>query len=271
MPTKSPDEDAGTRKLPESDIKPPALVLDDEETVKEVLSETQTPISMAPSTSVPKVPIQLTPTLRNSKLTSKVQLEPNDRLKETVEEEQEEISVVSGTYSISGSFSTTTVNDGDEGGEVNQRMIHQSPAKKRSNNSRVNARAKYGGLRSLESSNSREVTRGHRSPGLSSQGQSRPRPVQGRTGTVQQRNVGRRDRDWQGLVDCSAQKIGSPAAVSEVIRHRKTAVSGMTGHPGERSRVRKIEESKKIENHDGAVSRESLDNPRVSLECFIFL
>lgn len=275
-PTKSPDEDAGTRKAPVSDVKggakPPAVVLDDEETVKEVLSETQTPISMAPSTSVPKIPIQLTPTLRNSKLTSKVQIEPNDHLKETIEEEHEEVSVVSEMYSISGSFSTTTINDGVEDGEVNQRMIHKSPAKKRSISSRVNARAKYGGPRSLESSNSsREITRGRRFSGLSSQGESRPGPGQGRTAIVPRRNVGHRDRDWQGLVEYSTQRIGSPAAVSEVIRHRKTAVSGVTGHPGELSRVRKLEESKKIENNDGAVCRESLDNPRVSLECFIFL
>lgn len=278
-PTKSPDGDASTRKLPESDVKgganPPASVLDEEETVKEVLSETQTPISMAPSSSAPKIPIHYTPTLRNSKLSSKVQLEPSDRLKETIkEEEQEEISVVSEMYSVSGSFSTTTVNDGEESGEVNQRIsIHHSQANKRSNNSRVNARAEHGGLRSLQSSsNSRDTARSYRSPGPSSQVKSRPRPAQGRTAIVQRRNVGRRDRDWQGLVERSAQRIGSPAAVSEVIKeHQRTTVSGVTGHPGERSRVRKLEEIKKIENHDGAVSRESLDNPRVSLECFIFL
>ncbi|KAL8131315.1 hypothetical protein AgCh_007299 [Apium graveolens] len=251
-PTTSPDEDAGIRRLPESAVNPTALALDDEETVKEVLSETQTPISMAPSTSVhkAKIPIQRTPTLRNSKLTSTV---------DTIEE-QEEISVVSEMYSISGSFSANTVNGGEEDGEVNQRVVHRSPAKKRSNNSRVNAGAKYGGVRSLESTNSREINRNLRSHGLSSQGESRPRPAQGRTGIVQRRNVGRRDRDYQ-----------TPAAASEVIRHRKTAVSGVAGHPGERSRVRKLEESKKMENHNGAVCRESLDNPRVSLECFIFL
>ncbi|KAK1405369.1 neurofilament medium polypeptide-like [Heracleum sosnowskyi] len=274
-PTKSLDEDVSTRKLPDSDVKggakPPGLVLEEEETVKEVLSETQTPISMAPSTSVPEIPIQLTPTLRNNKATSKVQLEPSVRFKESIKEEQEEISVVSEMYSISGSFSATTVNDGDDCGEVNQRKIHRSPAKKRSNNSRVNARAKYGGLRSLESSNSREISRGLRSPGPSSQVKSRPRPAQGRTAIVQQRSVGHRDRDWQGLVESSAQRLGSPAAVSEVMRHQRTAVSGVTRHPGDQSRVRKLEERKRIENLDGAVSRESLDNPRVSLECFIFL
>lgn len=267
-PTKSLDQDVGTHKLPESRVKggapSPALVVE-EETVKEVLSETQTPISMPPTACVPKIPIT-----NVSSLTCEPQRRPNDRLKEPVQE-QEEISVVSEIYSIGGSFSTTTINDGEEGGEVNQRTIHHSPAKKRYN-SRVIAGAKYAGLRSLESSDSRKVTRGHRSPAPSSQVKSRP--AQGRTASMvlQRRNVGRRDRDWrQGLVEGSTERLGSRAAVSEVIRERRRAVPSVTGNLDARSMVRKLEESKRIESHDGTVSRESLDNPRVSLECFIFL
>lgn len=179
--------------------------------------------------------------------------------------------MISNMYSISGSFSTTTVNDGDEGGgEVNQRMVYNSPAKKNSN-SREIARTKYGGVRSLESSNSRKTARGQRF--LTPSSQVKSRPAQGRTAMVQRRSVGRRDRGCQGLVECSARRLGSPAAVSELIGRQRTAVSSEleTGHPGGRSRGRKVQECKRIENQDGAVSRESLDNPRVSLECFIFL
>ncbi|KAL1821681.1 hypothetical protein ACET3Z_016550 [Daucus carota] len=232
-PAKPPDHNAvAARNLPEKEV------VDQEETVKEVLSETQTP-SLA-------------------KIGNTTDENNSDDVKKPIEEEPE-TSFVSEMYSISGSFSATTIHDGDEAGEVNQRIVH-----KRSS-CRVNARAKRGGLRSPEPSNPRV----NKSPGPKNQ-ELKSRPARGRTAcsALPRRNV--------GLVERSSQRsVASSSAASQVIRSRRPAVSSsvsrVTGCPGGRSQVRKLEESRGVEDDEGAFSRESLDNPRVSLECFIFL
>uniref|UniRef100_A0A165Z5U2 Uncharacterized protein n=1 Tax=Daucus carota subsp. sativus TaxID=79200 RepID=A0A165Z5U2_DAUCS len=207
-PAEPPDHDAvATQNFPEKEV------VDQEETVKEVLSETQTP-----STSLAKIG---NTTHENN----------SDGVKKPVEEEPE-TSFVSEMYSISGSFSATTIHDGDEAGEVNQRIVHLSPAKKRSS-CVVNARAKRGGLRSLEPSNPRVITKGYKSPGPSSE-VLKSRPARGRTAcsTLPRRNV--------GLVEGSGRRsVASSSAASQVIRSRRPAVSssvsGVTGCPGGRS------------------------------------
>ncbi|KAL8126760.1 hypothetical protein AgCh_013880 [Apium graveolens] len=238
---------------------------EEEETVKEVLSET--PISKLP----PPLP-QITNAKPNPDVKPK-KIEPTNLTKPTEEELAivSEISEASEFCSFSGSFSTTTVNEKDDG-EVTQRVGPRSPAK-------TPRKCSYSG----------EV-RKERGPTRSRRGGQVVRPsrpaVPGRNSTTpQRRNVGptsgtvRRDSG-----EVSLRRSRSPAPRGErggpggksVGQKGVTGKAVVTGQAGSKSPVRKVDESqRKVEKQDDVVSgengSESLENPLVSLECFIFL
>ncbi|KAK3039536.1 hypothetical protein RJ639_027680 [Escallonia herrerae] len=234
--------------LPESgpdarDPPPPPPVLE-EETVKEVLSETPMPKSPTPvvadSTKRPKV--------QEVKVESLAPANPTDEI----------VSEVSEICSFSGSFSTTTVTEvrDDDGGEVTQR-VRKSPAK-------IPRKRPYSG----------EVPR-------SPVGKSAPSPVSARTVTGQRWNAGPASVIRRDSGEGSGRRSRSPVRRREAgprrnVRYRSpTGGAAATGGSGGRSPARIAGDGKKViekANDDvKAETSESLDNPLVSLECFIFL
>lgn len=184
-----------------------------------------------------------------------------------------EISEASEMCSFSGSFSTTTLNEKDEG-EVTQRVVPRSQAKtprKRSYSGELHG-PRDRGLRS-------PARRSAPSPVKRNQMRSRP-AAQGRTTkTVQRRNVGPANGSRRDAGEASVQRSRSPAPRGEMVPGRnvgyKTPASSMTGNLGGWSPVRKVVDAEELEKRDdgvsGVESNESLENPHVSLECFIFL
>ncbi|WOG91743.1 hypothetical protein DCAR_0310993 [Daucus carota subsp. sativus] len=239
---------------------------EEEETVKEVLSET--PISKPP----PPPPQITNPNPRPDVKPKKI--EPIGVTKPTEQEISlvSEISEASEFCSFSGSFSTTTVNEKDDG-EVTQRVGPRSPAK-------TPRKCTYSGEVKRERGPTRSKRGGHSQVVRSS------RPVaQGRANTTpHRRNVGltsgavKRDSG-----ELSLRRSRSPAPRGEkggpggrTVGQRGVTGGGVTGQAGGKSPVRKVDESqRKVEKQDDAVlgenGSESLENPLVSLECFIFL
>lgn len=244
--------------LPQSP--PPAP--EEEETVKEVLSET-------PISKPPPPPSQITTTNPNPD----IKIKKNEPINLSKPTEQEltavsEISEASEFCSFSGSFSTTTLNEKDDG-EVTQRMGPRSPAK-------TPRKCTYSG----EVRKERGPTRSKRGGGGGQLVRSSRPAVQGRTNTTpHRRNVGptngvvRRDTG-----EVSSRRSRSPAPRGErggpgkSLGQKCVTGSGVTGQASCKSPVRKVEKVEK--ENDGVLGEngnESLDNPLVSLECFIFL
>ncbi|KAK3008760.1 hypothetical protein RJ639_013620 [Escallonia herrerae] len=230
------------------DPPPPPPVLE-EETVKEVLSETPMPKSPTPvvtdSTKRPKV--------QEGKVESLAPANPTDEI----------VSELSEICSLSGSFSTTTVTEvrDDDGGEVTQR-VRKSPAK-------IQRKRPYSG--ELH----RTTERGARSPVRSA-----PSSVPARTVTGQRWNAGPASGIRRDSSEGSGRRSRSPVTRREAgprrnVRNRSPTVAAATGGSSGRSPARIAGDGKKViekANDDvKAETSESLDNPLVSLECFIFL
>uniref|UniRef100_A0A5B6YU44 Serine/arginine repetitive matrix protein 1-like n=1 Tax=Davidia involucrata TaxID=16924 RepID=A0A5B6YU44_DAVIN len=235
----------------------------EEEIVKEVLSETP----------IPKPPTP-TPTLIKHNNNNKrpevpeVKIEATTAIKPT-EDIISEISEVSQMCSFSESLSTTTLTEKrEDDGEVTQR-VHKSPAK-------VPRKRPYSGeLSGRKERGPRYPARRSSEPSPEKRNHITSRSAQGQTMTTKRRNVGpppnglRRD-PGEGFGRRSRSPVtrgepGPPRPVS-----RKSPSSSTTG----RSPVGTAENGGKLEKRNDDVPpepSESLENPLVSLECFIFL
>ncbi|XP_059661096.1 uncharacterized protein LOC132307349 [Cornus florida] len=224
---------------------PPPL---EEETVKEVLSET--PTRKPP---VPKFEDE------DEKTTAKHNnVDKNPPLMTT-----EDISEVSEICSFSETVSTTTFtdkrDDEDDDGEVRQRVVNRSPAKFRNRSFTGDVPARKERLVGKSPTRKSEASPGRVRPviskdrrGLVTKGQRR----------VSGDNPGRRSRSPATRTDVGGKRSG----VGEMPSARKSpdrVRSEMSG------KIQKVEES----GREGPTSTtsESLENPLVSLECFIFL
>ncbi|KAL3509440.1 hypothetical protein ACH5RR_028841 [Cinchona calisaya] len=298
QPLKKPDKCGGA---PPS--KPPLpLVPVEEETVKEVLVLSETPI---PTPTVPDVVEKKnsyrykSPENQELKVQSMAEIKPVEESTAVIKPAEDiisEISEHSELCSFTESFSTTTTAatgtglEKREGGEeVNQR----SPMRVR--RKRENAGDITGGReRSVRSPARRAVPSPEkRKPVVSS------RPVHGRGMASQRRNLGVGVGPPNGLRrdsgEGSARRSRSPVTRGQMgsrqnqnVRHRSPGLSE-NSRTGGRSPARaldsgvKVEKSKddvvlpessKVEKRNDDVpdeAGESLENPLVSLECFIFL
>lgn len=216
----------------------------EEETVKEVLLET--PVvpkaderikGMSPANREWKVEVGSTPVIHGN----------SDPPRKDDEEIVSEVSEMSEMCSYSESFSNATAQekkDDDEDGVVNQRP----PPRKR--------RAHTGGRGRGE----RVAARRAGAPSPERRGQVAPlRPVRGKPMAAQPRNVADENGRRRDLGEGSGRRSRSPVRRAEVDAQRNASdvKTPATGEPS--NDVVSAEEA------------ESLENPVVSLECFIFL
>lgn len=287
---------------------PVAPVPVEEETVKEVvLSETTTVVAKPPPSppSVEKVNAGVVkwPPENNHEFkvvvdvhTSPDEVKPREApvvLVKPAEDIVSEISEQSELCSFTESFSTTTTTatafeKRDDGEEVTQRSPVKYRRKRPNTGDTVGFRE-----RNVRSPARRAVPSSpeKRRPVMSS------RPVQGRTMTGgQRRNIGPPNGLRRDSGEGSARRSRSPVTRGEVGSRRnikyKSPSLGENGKPGGRSPARAVVENQngggKVERQNDTVVREnretekqnddaskgngeSLENPLVSLECFIFL
>uniref|UniRef100_A0A5B7BHC6 Serine/arginine repetitive matrix protein 1-like n=1 Tax=Davidia involucrata TaxID=16924 RepID=A0A5B7BHC6_DAVIN len=236
-PKTSPDvvDTKGSRDPPS--LSPPP----EEESVKEVLSETP----------IPKPPPN------NKKIEATAAIKPPEEI-------ISEASEVSEICSFSEGLSTTTREDD---GEVNQR-VHKSPARV------PRQRPYYGEFAGRKERGPRSPARSETSPEKRSCiTSSRSAQGQTTTTTTKRLNVGPPNGIRREPGEGSGWRSRSPAAGPRPVRH-KSPSSTTTGRSGDRSPVVTAENGGKLEKPDGDMSPEtgeSLENPLVSLECFIFL
>ncbi|KAJ4981626.1 hypothetical protein NE237_032463 [Protea cynaroides] len=265
--------------------------LSEEETVKEVLSETPTPkpsfrnveTQKIPKPSIPKIEKEKKPSppptpLPLPSFPKKIEEEVAKRAKPSPDPSQvvEEISEVSDMCSLSETVSTTTIGEryGVEDGEVRQR-VDRSPAKiprKRLVSGELPARTERGGksspARRLDPSpgrrNDNNATKPsqihHQSTRDTNGGYIRRRQIPSCSSGGVRRDLG----------ESSGRRSRSPATRPALERSPSSkAVRSPARIPtlgqdnGERS-----EEAKEEGNFP---TNESLENPLVSMECFIFL
>ncbi|XP_059623152.1 uncharacterized protein LOC132266311 [Cornus florida] len=240
----------------------PPLPFLEEETVKEVLSETPTP-----KPSLPKKIEDEEKKINEPKLAlHKVQEEDdyNNVDKKPLRVNAEEISEI---CSLSESVSTTTVTEKreDDDGEVRQR-VNRSPAKFRNRS--------FSGVLSGKGDGAvgkSPVRRSEPAPG-----RVRPRPRPTKEGRVL-----KTDRQRMDSGDSFHRRPRSPATCSDTGGKRPglgRTPSGRRSSGNSPARVRsnipertrKMEETK-AESKSPPTTNELLENPLVSLECFIFL
>ncbi|KAL6991005.1 hypothetical protein U1Q18_009126 [Sarracenia purpurea var. burkii] len=231
----------------------------EEETVKEVLSET--PATKPP---VPKSEDEE----RKGVSSSRPALNKIHEKEEKIVEKKmplmltEEVSEISEICSLSESVSTVTEKRENEDREVNQR-VDRSPAKFRNLafSSERNERAASG---------KSPARRFEPSP-------SRVRSVSGK----ERRTLATNGRRWDSG-ESSGRRSRSPATRGtegggpRAARGRSPSAGKTRKSPGRvradpPEKTRKIEESKEIAESPAPTANESLENPLVSLECFIFL
>ncbi|KAL4585126.1 hypothetical protein LXL04_009741 [Taraxacum kok-saghyz] len=255
------------KPTPASHSPPPAF---EEETVKEVLSET--PI-------VPKAPPPVT--VDHPQILHSEERDAVDLTKKPSDEVQENVSEMSEMYSYSESYSaatTATVVDArkdeiemEEEGEVTQKVKIRSPPAKRVLRKRPMVTS--GELAGKNERVTRPAARRQMAPSPEKKRQSPSRT----TANVQRnRNVGQPNENRREVM---ARRSRSPAVRGEAGQRRNTRERS----PAEKSRdvmpvkAVEFEEKSPVEKTDdgGALPEppltESLENPLVSLECFIFL
>ncbi|KDP24174.1 hypothetical protein JCGZ_25831 [Jatropha curcas] len=255
---------------------PPSL---EEETVKEVLSET--PIPKPPQTQTTPLTQQKiaeTPTVQEPKSQPQT-FTNNKRIKEEKDEEEvertPEVSQASelcslDTYSTAttATTTTTTVTEIREDEVTSKKRVNRSPAK-------VPRKRPYNGER-------------ERGPKLPARMERPPvkRELSGQARSGQRNNVGS-SRVGRDLGERSGRRSRSPAtrtSASGALKGRAggspwklngkslTAKSGdKPVEEGEGSEGKKVEKSENDNVSMQQQGNESLDNPLVSLECFIFL
>lgn len=283
---------------------PPApLPVVEEETVKEVVLSETTVVAKPPSPAEEKVNADVVKWSPESNHEFKVvvdvhtsdEVKPREApvvLVKPAEDIVSEISEQSELCSFTESFSTTTTTatafeKRDDGEEVTQRSPVKYRRKRPNNGDMVGFRE-----RNVRSPARRAVPSSpeKRRPVMSS------RPVQGRAMTGgQRRNTGPPNGLRRDSGEGSARRSRSPVTRGEVgsrrnIRYRSPSL-GDNGKPGGRSPARAVvenqnggkmerqndtvvKENREMEKQNDDASRgngESLENPLVSLECFIFL
>ena len=244
----------------------------EEETVKEVLSETpkwKPAIARLETPEKPLGPLEK-PGFEESKEETKIE-------KPLPVEKVEEISEISEVCSWSESMSTTTITDNREETEEIRKRVNGSPAKMRKNRSFSDD---FAGRRDRTMGMSPTRRGSEQSPGRKNVGSMRrvlsrdqPGHAISNKGTRNEPhrrdpgdNSGRRSRSPATRTDNGITKsiVGrSPSA-----RRTNRSPARVRSHPPE-SGHRKAESSSMEEKWSSA--NESLENPLVSLECFIFL
>ncbi|XP_058073230.1 uncharacterized protein LOC131221941 [Magnolia sinica] len=221
----------------------------EEETVKEVLPETSKP-------SIPKFEEE----------------DENEKKAPIVINGCDEISEISDLCSLSESVSTTTMTekkgeDGDDGEVEMRRVENRSPAKfqrKRSVPGDFTGRRDRGGKSPARRS---EPSPGRRTPGREQTNRARiPAGNHGFRRDVGE-NSGRRSRSPATRAERNAaarRDLGRSPSARKTGRSPARIPAGLADEGGRRPAERK---------EDGGVppANESLENPLVSLECFIFL
>ncbi|XP_057963204.1 uncharacterized protein LOC131154438 [Malania oleifera] len=271
-------------------------VLVEEETVKEVLSETPTAtksgslavkVEEEKKPSVPKPycakpPLQMINDEKLSDTPNPPFLKVEDEIMscipkpslQKIEAEvamvNSEISEVSEICSVSESVSTTTITEGRDEEEV-RRRVDRTPVKFPRNRSFSGEMGRPGRDRGVRKSPVSPARRQEPSPGRARSGLSRQA---GQT-------AGRRDGIRRDLGENSGRRSRSPAKGADVLTSRSRSRSGRGRSPSARRTAqspgripppapdnpRKAAESCSGEGKEN----ESLENPLVSLECFIFL
>lgn len=247
---------------------PPSQAFLEEETVKEVLSETPAVPKHLPNHLLPKSqPNHQYPFIKAAPLLPHFSRTPDEKKHPTAagiktppfnDEPSEDFSEICSNLSESVSVSASE-NRGNNGGENDgfQQIRHKSPA-------RLKTRAFPG-----EAKRDKSVGR---SPGR----RPEPSPQRVRNGTNSGygrrrdsgESSGRRSRSPVTRTDSGQPKTGLSRSQST----RKAGKSPGRLVPGSGERVRKMDEGKEMEENKWLpTSNESLENPLVSLECFIFL
>ncbi|KAK9077316.1 hypothetical protein SSX86_005653 [Deinandra increscens subsp. villosa] len=250
----------------------------EEETVKEVLSET--PI-------VPKTPLVNVTDHRQIPHPEEQPKTENgvvELTKNVTAEIQENVSEISEMYSYSESFSAattaTTVADAnrkdeievDEDGEVTQKVKNKSPpaAKKVARKRPVVSSGEFGGRKER---GPRPVARRQMPPSPEKKRQS---PARTTANAPRNRNVGTSD-DGRRREVTAARRSRSPAVRGEArqgrqVREKSPVKSPVKAGESEGKRaVEKIGDGGGVSPEPEVQVSESLENPLVSMECFIFL
>ncbi|KAJ0521506.1 hypothetical protein HanRHA438_Chr10g0449751 [Helianthus annuus] len=246
--------------------KPPTPPPPEEETVKEVLSETP----IVPKPQQPPIPLTNPQLLDGGAENLTVEVEEN-------------VSEVSEMYSYSESFSAattaTTAADGrkeeieaDDDGEVTQKVKNKSPPAKKVVRKRPVGNS--GEFPPRKERVARPVARRHVAPSPERKRQS---PSRITTNTPRYRNVGPAN---DGRREVTARRSRSPVVRGETCQRRKVTEKSSAEKSDDMLPVAAVESEEKTE--EGGVpplpetetevqATESLENPLVSLECFIFL
>lgn len=267
--------------LPESNPHPlrsPLSPVFEEESVKEVLSETPKP-KPKPQEVIPiqesdKKSEQDDKQIHTKTEEKDIQI-PIPKIVEVVNNSvnnvavSEDFSEVSEICSLSGSISTTvTERKDDEDGEVSQPRVHRSPAK------RIRKRPIPGEFVSRQDRGSKSPARrlnpspGRRNDSSSHQNQNHQDAVAARR-RIAENNRARRENIDRGV----SRRSRSPATRTNAGTNR----AGIGRSPSKRApaprspaRTPAVKQPEKVEEGEKETN-ELIENPLVSMECFIFL
>ncbi|KAM7500822.1 hypothetical protein LguiA_025236 [Lonicera macranthoides] len=255
--------------LPKSNRQPPPhpLPLIEEETVKEVLSETPTPkLKIPKNEEEPKK----TPPKQDLDKIYEEQETKFEKKKPTLinaEEEISEVSEICSNLSLSESVSTTTLTEKDDrDGEVRQR-INRSPAKFRNRSLSGDLSSRREGVVGKLPAKRSDPSRGRVKsvPGV----ERRAYVADGRRRESGESSV-RRSRSPATRMESGTTRFGPRRSPSR----RKAGNSPGRVKPEPLGKTQKMDGGNgegKVNSPATATTNESLENPLVSLECFIFL
>jgi len=257
-------QDAKCKVPPPQSKSPPHIV--EEESVKEVLFETETPISKPQQ--VPNLTQETMTQMQNMEITK------DPIMKKPLEEEpSEEISVISETCSVGESYSysysttttTATVPETREDEVTSKRRIREGTQNQNRNRNRSHSNASRNP--SYNADGNRVGGRERRRPKSPARVPEIPPEKKTVVGT---RSVRRRE---------FSDKLRRDSGESGGRRSRSPSCHRTAGSSNGRSELRQTERDGRRfpppeivgETNDGVSVEESFTNPHVSLECFIFL
>jgi hypothetical protein len=251
-------------KVPPPQPKSPPLIVE-EEFVKEILFETETPISSKPQ-QVPILTQETNTQMQNMEITK------DPIMKKPLEEPSEEVSIISETCSVGESYSTTTtatVPETREDEVTSKRRIREANRNQNGlrNHSGGSRKRSYAGERSR---NGGREQRRSKSPAKLPEISPEKKVVVGSRldrrrefSEKVRRDSGEGVRRRSRSPSCQ-RTVGSSTCRSEI---RQTDRAGRRFPPA----VKCENEEVVVGRNDGVLMEESLMNPHVSLECFIFL
>jgi hypothetical protein len=251
-------------KVPPPQPKSPPLIVE-EEFVKEILFETETPISSKPQ-QVPILTQETNTQMQNMEITK------DPIMKKPLEEPSEEVSIISETCSVGESYSTTTtatVPETREDEVTSKRRIREGNRNQngRRNHSDGSRKRSYAGERSrIGGREQRRSKSPAKLPEISPEKKvvvgsrlDRRREFSEKVRRDSGEGVRRRSRS----PSCQ-RTVGSSTCRSEL---RQMDRAGRRFPPPGKCENEEVV----VERNDGVLMEESLMNPHVSLECFIFL